>query len=31
MGLTDYTLIVKNPMDLGTARKKLLNSKYQTV
>lgn len=31
MGLTDYTLIVKYPMDLGTVRKKLLNSKYQTV
>jgi hypothetical protein len=31
MGLTDYPLIVKYPMDLGTIRKKLVNSKYQLV
>jgi hypothetical protein len=29
LGLTDYPLIVKNPMDLGTVRKKLLNGKYK--
>ena len=31
MGLTDYPLIVKNPMDLGSVKKKLVNSKYQFV
>ncbi len=31
LGLTDYPFIVKVPMDLGTVRKKLLSSKYQTV
>jgi hypothetical protein len=31
LGLTDYPLIVKYPMDLGTIRKKLVNSKYQLV
>ena len=30
-GLTDYPIIVKTPMDLGTIRKKLLNNKYEAV
>jgi hypothetical protein len=30
-GLTDYPLIVKTPMDLGTVKKKLVNNKYETV
>jgi hypothetical protein len=29
MGLTDYPLIVKNPMDLGTIKKNLLSGKYK--
>ena len=30
-GLTDYPLIIKSPMDLGTVKKKLINNKYETV
>jgi len=31
MGLTDYPLVVKNPMDLTTVNKKFNQGKYQTV
>lgn len=31
LGLTDYTFIIKNPMDLGTASEKLRNDKYRFV
>ena len=31
LALTDYPLIIKNPMDLGTIKKKLYNSKYRLV
>lgn len=31
LGLTDYTFIIKNPMDLGTAFEKLRSEKYRFV
>lgn len=31
MGLTDYTFIIKNPMDLGTISDKLANDKYRHI
>lgn len=31
MGLTDYTFIIKNPMDLGTCSEKLKTDKYRFV
>lgn len=31
LGLTDYPIIVKNPNDLGTVKKKLLNMRYKNV
>ena len=31
LGLTDYTFIIKNPMDLGTASEKLSTDKYRFV
>lgn len=31
MGLTDYPLVVKNPMDLSTVNKKFNQGKYLTI
>jgi hypothetical protein len=31
MGLTDYTFIIKNPMDLNTVSEKLKADKYRFV
>ncbi len=31
LGLTDYTFIIKNPMDLGTMGMKLKDDKYRYV
>ena len=31
LGLTDYTFIIKNPMDLGTINNKLKEDKYRYV
>jgi len=31
LGLLDYPLIVKKPMDLGTVKKNLSNNMYETV
>ena len=31
LGLTDYTFIIKSPMDLGTANQKLKTDKYRFV
>ena len=31
LGLTDYTFIIKNPMDLGTVSEKMRNEKYRFV
>jgi hypothetical protein len=31
MGLTDYTFIIKNPMDLGSVDEKLKDYKYKYV
>jgi hypothetical protein len=31
LGLTDYTFIIKSPMDLGTAGEKLRSEKYRFV
>lgn len=31
LGLTDYPIIIKNPMDLSTVRKKIKSDKYSTV
>lgn len=31
MALSDYPLIVKNPIDLGTVKKKLTMNRYQYV
>lgn len=31
LGLHDYSLVVKKPMDLNTCLKKLNNSEYKTV
>lgn len=31
LGLLDYPLVVKKPMDLGTVKKNLANNAYETV
>jgi hypothetical protein len=31
LGLNDYPLIIKHPMDLGTVKTKLYNSKYNFI
>jgi hypothetical protein len=31
LGLSDYPLLVKNPMDLGTIKKQLLMGKYKLL
>jgi len=31
LGLVDYTIIVKRPMDLGTVKQNLTDNKYETV
>jgi hypothetical protein len=31
LGLTDYTFIIKNPMDIGTVGEKLRSEKYRFV
>jgi hypothetical protein len=31
LGLTDYPIIIKNPMDLGTVKKKLMTGKYKYI
>jgi hypothetical protein len=31
MGLTDYPLVVKHPMDLSTVNKKVNQGKYQSI
>lgn len=31
MGLTDYPVVVKHPMDLSTVNKKFTQNKYQSI
>ena len=31
IGLTDYPVIIKNPMDISTIKKKMKGGKYQTA